>query len=95
MTTPLHAIPHVLVSFAILKMNVNHEKLPAAELSSEFMANVYSFRETKEFTQLPNMIKQIKFESTVKSFGDNLFDHTMYPIQFLSNLCKKLMNLGQ
>jgi hypothetical protein len=76
-------------------MNLNHGKLPAAELSLEFMTDVYSLCGTKEWTQLPNMIKQNKFESTVKSFGENLFDHTMYPIQFLSNLCKRLMNLGQ
>ena len=49
-------------------MALNNETLSAAELSSEFMTDVYLFRGTKEFTQLPNM-KQKKFESTVKNFG--------------------------
>jgi hypothetical protein len=48
------------------------------------MTNVYLFHGTKEFTQLPNM-KQKKFESTVKNFGDRLFEHAFseYPVQFL------------
>jgi hypothetical protein len=52
---------------------------------SDFMTDVYLFHGTKEFTQLPSM-KQKKFESRVKNFGDSLFEHmfSKYPVQFLS-----------
>jgi hypothetical protein len=77
-------------------MTLNNGTLPEAELPSDFMTDVYSFCGTKEFMQLPSMIKK-KFESTVKNFGDSLFEHTSSEYQ--SNSCQngmmKLMNLGQ
>jgi hypothetical protein len=49
------------------------------------MTDVYLFRGTKDFMQLPSL-KQKNFESTVKNFGDSMFEHTFseYPVQFLS-----------
>ena len=45
--------------------------------------------------QLPDM-KQKKFESTVKNFGDSLFEHTFseYALQFLSKLYDKINEFG-
>jgi hypothetical protein len=65
-------------------MTLNNGMIPEAELPSDFMTDVYLFCGTKEFTQLPSM-KQKTFESTVKNFGDSLFEHTFskFPVQFL------------
>jgi hypothetical protein len=54
---------------------LNNGTIPEAESPSDFMTDVYLFRGTKEFTLLLSM-KQKKFESTVKNFGDSLFEHT-------------------
>jgi hypothetical protein len=77
-------------------MTLNNGTIPEAELPLDFMTDVYLFCGTKEFTQLPSM-KQKTFESTVKNFGDSMFEHTFseYPVQFLSNGMTKLMILGQ
>jgi hypothetical protein len=60
-------------------------------LPLDFMFNVYLLRGTKEFAQLLSM-KQKKFESTVKNFGDILFEHMLseYLVQFLSKWYDKI-----
>jgi hypothetical protein len=65
-------------------MALDNGTLQEAELPSYFMTDVYLFRGTQELTQLPS-VKQKKFEPTVKSFGDSLFEHRFseYPVQFL------------
>jgi hypothetical protein len=70
---------------------LNNGTIPEAELPSDSMTDVYLFRGTKEFTQLLSM-KQKKFESTVKNFGDSLFEHmfSKYPVQFLSKWYDKI-----
>jgi hypothetical protein len=47
-------------------MTLNNGTIPEAEPPSDFMTDVYLFRGTKEFTQLPSM-KQKNFELTVKN----------------------------
>jgi hypothetical protein len=76
-------------------MTLNNRTIPEAELPSDFMTNVYLFCGTKEFTQLLSM-KQKKFESKVKHFGDSMFEHTFseYPVQFLSKWYDKINEFG-
>ena len=76
-------------------MTSNNGTIPEAELPSDFITDVYLFRGTKEFTQLPSM-KQKKFESTVKNFGDSMFEHTFseYPVQFLSKWYDEINEFG-
>ena len=76
-------------------MTLNNGTLPEAELSLDFITNVYLFRGTKEFMQLPSM-KQKKFEYAVKNFGDSLYERTFseYPVQFLSKWYDKINAFG-
>jgi hypothetical protein len=76
-------------------MTLNNGMIPEAELPSDFMTYVCLFCGTKEFTQLPSM-KRKKFESTVKNFGDSLFEHTVskYLVQFLSKWYDKINEFG-
>jgi hypothetical protein len=76
-------------------VTLNNGTIPEAELPSEFMTEVYLFRGTKEFTQLPSM-KQKNFESTVKNFGDSMLEYTFskYPVQFLSKWYDKINEFG-
>jgi hypothetical protein len=76
-------------------MTLNNGTIPEAELPLDFMTDVYLFRETKEFTQLQSM-KQKKFESTVKNFGDSLFENTFleYSVQVLSKWYDKINEFG-
>jgi hypothetical protein len=40
-------------------MTLNNGTIPEAELPSEFMTDVYLFRGTKEFTQLPHETEKL------------------------------------
>jgi hypothetical protein len=73
-------------------MTLNNGSIPEAELPSDFMTDVYLFCGTKEFTQLPSM----KLESTVKNFGDSVFEHMFSedPVQFLSKWYDKIIEFG-
>jgi hypothetical protein len=76
-------------------MTLDNGMIPESELPSDFMTDVYLFRGIKEFTQRPST-KHKKFESTVKNFGDSLFEHTFseYPVQFISKWYDKISEFG-